>query len=120
LIELFVRSLSVYKDIDLAKEMSQHGYCDASTATRASEIFSSKFKGRLFSTDDWAVLQRLSESEKLKTEKIKVYDTSRPIDRLKALSQGVWKTPTIVTNGEKHVGLDKCMDILDKRQGYPC
>jgi hypothetical protein len=117
LIEVFVHSLSVYKDIDLAKEMSQHGYCDTGTATRASEIFSSKFKGRLFSTDDWTVLQRLSESEKIETEKIKVYDTSRPIDRLKALSQGIWKTPTIIVNGEKHVGLEECMGTLDKQQG---
>lgn len=114
LIEVFVHSSSVYMDVDFAREMSIHAYCNPGTATRASELFSSMFKGRVLSEDDSAVLQRLAELIKLTNEEPKVYDVSRIKDKLKALSSGIRRTPAVVINGEKYEGTEKCLDVLGK------
>jgi len=114
LIEVFVHSKSVYMDVDFAREMSTHALCDPDTATRASELFSSRLKGRILSEGDSAVLQRLSEAIKLTNEEPKIYDVSHMRDKLKALSSGIRRTPAVVINGEKYEGVEKCLDALGK------
>lgn len=114
LIEVFVRSSSVYMDVDFAREMSVHAYCNPGTSTRASELFSSMFKGRILSEDDSAVLERLAELIKLTNEEPKIYDVSRMRDKLKALSSGIRRTPAVVIDGEKYEGVERCIDVLGR------
>lgn len=116
LIEVFVHSVSPYVDYELTMEMSQHVYCDPDMATKAGEMISqfNKVKGRMFSDEDWAVLQRLAEAAGGADGEVRLYDISRTAGRLKALSRGITKTPVIILNGEKHEGAEKCLDALDK------
>lgn len=114
-IEVFVHSRSAYMDVELAREMSQHLFCDFDTATHASEIFASKFKGRILSEEDSRVLQRVSETMDLDEQQVAVYDLSRPTDRLKALSKGIRKTPAVIIEGRKCVGIQKCLAVLGER-----
>ena len=81
---------------------------------QASQLFSSKFRGRVLSEENSAVLQRILEVIKTTSEEIRIYDVSRWRDKLEALFGGIRKTPTIVIDGEKHVGQEKCLAILDK------
>jgi glutaredoxin len=115
-IEVFVRSFSPYVDYELSREMSQHVYCDRELATKAGEMFSqfNKFGRRMFSDEDWAVLQRLVETNGLADGKIKIYDISHAGDRFKALSRGITKTPVIIINGEKRGGLETVLDAIDR------
>lgn len=117
-IEVFVHSFSPYVDYETTREMSQHGFCDPDMANKAGEMFSqfNKFRGRMFSEEDWTVLQRLVEATKLTDDEIKVYDVSHTTDRFKALSKGITKTPVIIINGEKHEGLENSLDALDKHR----
>lgn len=116
-IEVFVHSISPYVDYELTREMSQHGFCDPDMASKAGEMFSqfNKFRERMFSEEDWTVLQRLAETAKLRENEVRVYDVSRTADRLKALFKGITKTPVVIINGEKHEGLEKCLDAFDKQ-----
>ena len=118
MIEVYVHSLSPYVDYETTREMSQHGFCDPDMATKAGEMFLkfNKFKGRMFSEQDWTVLQTLVEAANFPDDEIKVYDVSRTIDRFKALSRGITKTPVIIINGEKHEGAEKSLDALDKHR----
>lgn len=115
LIEVYVHSISPYVDYELASEMSQHGFCDPSMATKASEVFLqfNKFRGRTFSDQDWSILQRLVEANQT-DYRIKVYDISHITDRFKALTRGITTTPVIIINGKKHEGAQKSLDALDK------
>jgi hypothetical protein len=116
LIEVFVHSVSPYVDYELTREMSQHGFCDPDMATKAGEMISqfNKIKGRMFSEEDWAVIQRLAEAAGRPEAEVRLYDVSRTAGWLKALSRGIRKTPVIIVNGEKHEGAEKCLDALDK------
>ena len=116
MIEVFVHSVSPYVDYELTREMSQHGFCDSDMATKAGEMISqfNKVKGRLFSEEDWAVLQRLAEASGWTNGEVRLYDISRTAGRLKALSRGIIKTPVVIVNGEKHEGAEECLGALDK------
>ena len=81
MIEVFVHSRSKYMDVALAREMSQQIFCDFNTDTRASEIFASKFKGRILSEKDSRVLQSITEMMDFYKQQVAVYDLSRPTDR---------------------------------------
>lgn len=105
-------------DMDLVREMSLHVVCDPSTATNASEIFTSKFKGRIFSQEDSAVLQFLSGATSLPSGEIRIYDVSRFTDKLRALAKGASKTPVIIIDGKRHEGMEECLAALDKLLGY--
>jgi hypothetical protein len=113
-IEVYVHSVSPDVDYELAREMSQHGFCHPQMASRAGEIFLqfNKVKGRVFSEEDWAVLQRLAEVAG-RINEVRLYDVSRIADRLKALSRGIIKTPVIIINGEKNQGAEECLDAVN-------
>jgi hypothetical protein len=117
-IEVFVHSVSSEVDYESAREMSRHGFCNPGTAMKAGEIVSqfNKVKGRVFSEENWAVLQRLIEVAGPTSGEVRLYDVSRMLDRLKALSRGVIKTPVVIINGEKSEGAEKCLDALSNCQ----
>jgi protein-disulfide isomerase len=92
--------------------MSTHIICLPETATRASELFSSKFKGRILSQEDNTVLeQALLVANKTK-QKIIVYDVSRMTDKLKALKRGIRKTPAVIINGKRYERVEEIQEVL--------
>jgi hypothetical protein len=105
LIEVFLHSHS--KDIDVGhyREMSYHWECGL--AQWAYGELAQQFKGRILSDEDVRVLRQVLDMGKKEGREVKVYDTSRMSDRVKALKRGVFKTPAVVMNGELYQGVDQ-------------
>jgi hypothetical protein len=116
LIEVFVRSVSPFVDVDFYREMSQHTYCAPHMVDWAHRDLASKFKGRILPDEDRMVLEQFLLMVKDKDDELLVYDVSRLTDRLKALKKGVKKTPTVIVNGKKY---EKLEDILEALKPIP-
>jgi len=112
MIEVFVRSCSVYMDVETVREMSYHTFCAPGLASSLLENMASKFKGRVLPQDDYVVLERIGELACELHDDVKVYDISRALDRMRALKHGILKTPTVVIQGKKYEGLDKILELL--------
>lgn len=109
LIEVFVHSHS--KDIDVGhyREMSYHWECGL--AQWAYGELAGQFKGRILSDEDVGVLRQVLDMAKKEGREVKVYDTSRMSDRVKALRRGVLKTPAVIINGELCQALDQALQV---------
>ena len=112
MIEVFVRSSSVYMDVGRLREASQHTFCSPETATGLVNVMASKFKGRVLPQDDYVVLERIGELAHELHDKVKVYDVSGVQDRVRALRHGILSTPTVVVRGKKYEGLDTILELL--------
>jgi len=115
LLEVFVRSFSPYMDVALAREMSLHTACDPDMATRASELFSPKFKGRILPQEDFTALEKVSQIAHKTNEQLKVYDVSSMTDKIRAMKRGIRKTPAAVINGEKYEGLEEILQAISNK-----
>jgi hypothetical protein len=98
-------------DVETCRDMAPHSYC-ASGTTEELVSFASKLKGRLLSQEDSMVLERVSQISNVAKESIKIYDLSRMTDYFRAMKRGIGKTPTILINGEKFVGLGPVLQAL--------
>jgi hypothetical protein len=94
----------MYMDVETYREMSTHSYCAPGVWTGLLKGLESKFNGRVLSSEDVEVLERLKTLGEKCEDQVKVYDVSRVTDRIKALSRGVRKTPTIIIQGKKYQG----------------
>jgi len=105
LIEVFVRSCD--KDIDVGhyREMSLHWQCGL--AQWAYGELAAQFKGKILTEDDLNALQQVVELAKNGFHRFRVYDISRLGDRVRALKRGVLKTPTVIADGQRYVGLEE-------------
>lgn len=112
MIEVFVRSSSVYMDVETAREMTVHTHCAPQLAAAAYKIVETKFKDRVLPEDDYTVLQRIWELAFELREEVKVYDISSARDRVNALKHGIMGTPTVIVRGKKYEGLDKILELL--------
>jgi hypothetical protein len=114
-IEVYVHSVSVLQGQSGLETASSLG---CNVADKAGEVVSkfNKVKGRVFSEEDWSILQRLSEAESQTNNEVKVYDISHTGDRFKALTRGITKTPVVIINGERYKGAQKSLDALDKHR----
>lgn len=112
MIEVFVRSASVYMDVEGLREASQHTYCSPGTATGLVNSVASRFKGRMLPQDDYTVLERIDELAHELHDEVQVYDISSVKDRVKALRRGVLNTPTIIVRGKKYGGLNTISELL--------
>lgn len=110
LIEVFVHSRS--KDIDVGhyREMSYHWECGL--AQWAYEELAGQFKGRILCEEDVGVLRQVLEMAKKEGREVKVYDTSRVGDRMKALRRGILKTPAAIMDGELYQGLNEISQVI--------
>ena len=104
-VKLFVRSSSASSDVETAREMSLHAYCNPETATGASEIYSAKFKGRVLPEEHRIALQNVVEYAQARGEKLEVFDVSSMADWIRALGRGVVTTPTLIAYGTSFKGL---------------
>jgi len=112
MIEVFVRSSSVYMDVQTLREMTFHSYCAPETASALLKDAQGKFKGRVLPQDDFTVLQRIGELAYELHEDVKIYDVSRSLDRIRALKRGILKTPSVVVQGKKHEGIESILSLL--------
>jgi hypothetical protein len=115
LIEVFVRSFSLYMDVETARDMAPHSYCAPGTTEGLVGEVLSKFKGRLLSAEDSRALERVLQILRETQEPLKVYDVSRTADKLRAVKRGIRKTPAAIINGEKYEGLDAISEVLSTR-----
>ena len=115
LLEVFVRSFSPYMDVTLAREMSLHAFCDPDTATRASDLFSPKFKGRILPQEDLTALEKALQIAHETNEQLKIYDVSRMADKIRAIKRRIRKTPVAVINGEKYEGLEEILQAISNK-----
>jgi hypothetical protein len=109
-IEVFVCSRE--KDIDYGhyREMSLHWECGL--AQWAYGELAAQFKGRILPENDVAVLQQVFEQAKKENSQVKVYDTSRMGDKVRAMKRGVFKTPSAVINGQRYEGLEEILKAI--------
>jgi len=112
LIEVFVRSVSPYMDVETCKEMSQHPYCAPGSNEALISGSLSKFKGRVFLEADSKVLEYAVQVMGKTKESVKIYDLSRMIDGLKAMRHGIRSTPVLVMNGKKYESLEEILQVL--------
>jgi hypothetical protein len=114
--KLFIRSSSVSFDLETTKEMSWHTFCDPETATRASEIYGSKLKGRVLSEEHSVALQKVIEYARAQGEKLEVLDVPSANDRIRALRQGVFRTPTLIAHGKPFKGLMEISRLVERTE----
>lgn len=114
--KLFIRSSSVNFDLETAREMSSHTFCDPKTGTGASEIYGSKLKGRVLPEEHRIVLQKVVEYAQVQGEKLEVFDVSSLTDRIKALRQGVVRTPTLIAHGKSFKGLADISRLVERTE----
>ncbi len=104
-IEIFVCSNSRDVDIEHYREMSYHVQCGL--GRWAYGELASQFKGRIFADIDIEALNKVFEVARKENREVRVHDTSRVAERMKALRRGILKTPVIVVSGIKYQGLDE-------------
>jgi hypothetical protein len=92
-------------DVDTLREMSAHSFCYPGLGSALLKGLESKFKGRILSSEDSEVLEKIKTLGEKCDDKVKVYDISRATDRIKALSKGILKTPTLINQGKKYEGV---------------
>ena len=112
-IEIFVCSHSRDVDIEHYREMSYHVQCGL--GRWAYGELASQFKGRIFADTDIEALNKVFEVAKKENREVKVHDTSRVAERMKALKRGILKTPAIVVNGIKYQGLGEIAQAITFR-----
>lgn len=117
MIEVFVRSFSMYVDVELYREMSQHPYCAPGVHEALMKQALSRFKGRILPQEDLTVLEQALRTTNKTNEQIRVYDVSRMTDKLSAMKRGIRKTPTAIINGEKYEGLEQISRAMLSKSG---
>jgi hypothetical protein len=119
LIEVFLRSLSTYMDVETCRDMAPHSYCAPGTTEGLVSQAASKLKGRLLSQQDSTVLEQAVQISRAAEEPIKIYDLSRMTDYLRAMKRGIGKTPAVMVNGEKFEGLEAVLHALSAEKWLP-
>lgn len=112
-IEVFVHSRSRGIDIDHYREMSYHVQCGL--ARCAYEELASQFRGRILTEKDSEALNKIFELAKEENSEVRVYDTSRVTEHLKAWKRGILRTPAVVIKDVKYQGLDEIVQATKIR-----
>lgn len=93
--------------------MSYHVQCGL--GRWANGELASQLKGRIFADTDIEALNKVFVVAKKENREVKVHDTSRVAERMKALKRGILKTPAIVVNGIKYQLLDEIAQAITFR-----
>ncbi len=118
MIEIYVRSYSESVDMDAYRETSAHSHCRPGTSEGLVKGLASSFKGRILSPEDFQALELLEPLVKESGEEVKLLDTSRTIDLIKAFVRGIRKTPTAIVQGKKYQGIEKIRQYLDETRAH--
>lgn len=110
-----MRSSSVTPNIDIGtmREMSMHAYCAPGAWEGLLKNYGSKFKGRILPPDDHEVLGKLEMLANKFHDEVKIYDVSSAFDKMKAVKQGIRRTPTVIVQGKKYEGLEKISQLIE-------
>jgi hypothetical protein len=93
--------------------MSYHVQCGL--AHLAYEELASQFRGRILAENDFEALNRIFELAKEENSEVRVYDTSRIAECLKAWQRGILKTPAVVIKDVKYQGLEEIVQVTKIR-----
>ena len=109
-IDVYLKSVSIARDLGEFRHAGQHTYCapsmmDGVRGTRG-------FRGRLLTPESDELLAEINSIGETWQERITVYDVGRFRGLLKALIGGIWKTPCVVVDDEKFVGLSAARKAL--------
>jgi hypothetical protein len=104
MIDVFIKSLSVPSDLDEFRHSGQHTYCAPGMTEGLRGM--TGFSGRLLDQESAELLPNLKSLGERYGDRLRIYDVGRFRGLLKAMSAGVWKTPAIIVEGEKHLGLE--------------
>ncbi|MGD1995203.1 MAG: hypothetical protein PVH62_00365 [Anaerolineae bacterium] len=110
ILEVYVKSETVPPDIESYRHHRMHSHCAPGLAQETLRM--PGFSGRLLEQASSTLLQALSVAQGRLEGQVEVYDVGRLRGRLKALTAGVWKTPAVIVDGEKHVGLTAAKEAL--------
>jgi len=117
MIEVFVHSYTQDIDIGFYREASTHIMCAPDLARWATNEAFSKFRGRIVPDDDvTALVQALQLAEKT-NDKVRVYDASRTVDKVRAVKHGILKTPAMLVAGKKCEGIEEIQKHLAQLYG---
>ena len=109
-VRVYVKSISISCDIGDISYSQHHAYCAPGMAERSLETLG--LRGRILESDSAELLPILDDGRERWGRQIQVCDVGRLPGRLKALMAGVRITPTVVVNGERHVGLAAAKQVL--------
>ena len=109
-----MRSFSPYMDVETARDMAPHSYCAPNTTERLVSGVLSKFKGRLLSDEDSTILERTMQILQDNTDVVRVYDVSKTVEKLRALKNGIRKTPAAIIDGKKYEGVEAITEAFKK------
>jgi hypothetical protein len=94
--------------------MSLHWQCGL--AQWAYGELAAQFKGHILPENDVAALRQVFELAKKENRQVKVYDTSRMGDKVRAMKRGVLKTPVAIINGQRYEGSDEILQAFALEQ----
>lgn len=109
-IDVYLKSVSIARDLGEFRHAGQHTYCAPSMmdGIRGGR----GFRGRLLTPESDELLAQINTAGETWQENITVYDVGRFRGLLKALRGGIWKTPCVVIDEEKFVGLNAVQEAL--------
>jgi hypothetical protein len=112
-VEVYVKSFSIPKDIESLHYAQQHTYCAPGMVERTLGL--PGFSGRVLEPDSAELLSLLGAAQKQwgqRNQVIQVYDVGRLRGWLKAVMAGVCRTPTVAMGGDKYVGLPAAREMI--------
>ncbi len=108
-INVYLKSFGFSQSSELYLYSLQHTYCAPKLAEWSSSTLGS---GRILEPDSAATLPDLEVVAQQPGRQVEIWDLGRLRGRLKGLLAGVWKAPTVVIDGQKHVGLEAAQGAL--------
>jgi hypothetical protein len=109
-VEIYIRSFAIPPDIESYRHHRMHSHCAPGLAQTTLDL--AVLTGRLLEPDSAALLAVLGRVHHEVNALLQVYDIGRLRGRLRALTAGVRRVPTVVVDGEKHVGLSAAKQAL--------
>ena len=109
-VEVYIRSVTIPPDIESYRHHRMHSHCAPGLAQTTLDL--AVLAGRLLEPDSAAVMSVLGRFCQETEREVEVHDVGRFRGRLRALTAGVWRIPTVVVDGEKHVGLSAAKQAL--------
>jgi len=110
-IELYIKSLSPVTDYRYLSLVEGNPCC----APNVISNMLSEFQGRTLDPESAALLHLLEPLRPRLGKNLRVFDVGKLPGWLKAMLAGVWATPAVVLDGEKHLGFTAASQVLAAR-----
>ncbi len=109
-VNIYLKSIAIARDLGEFRHAGQHTYC----APRMMDGVRGMpgFRGRLLTPESDELLSELNVCGETWQEHITVHDVGCFRGLLKALNAGIWKTPCVIDDDVKYVGLNAEREAL--------